>query len=186
MPLRSIDRQLIERCRNHEPGSWSAFVDRYLGLIYHVVNHVSYSRSIPLTPADVEDISAQVLLRIADNDYGSLKRFQARSSLPTYLTVVARRLAVKEIVKRHREASLGHSRAHLASLDEEGEVAIEPIGSEAEVERLVAGRPEREANVARLYPLSALGPGQIADRVGMPEHEVRDILETLSGRSNSG
>ena len=31
MPLRDIDRQLIDRCLRHEPGAWNDFVDRYLG-----------------------------------------------------------------------------------------------------------------------------------------------------------
>src|SRR5205807_1713833 len=38
VPLTPLDRDLLKRCLNHEPGSWNDFVDRFLGLIYHVIN----------------------------------------------------------------------------------------------------------------------------------------------------
>src|SRR5713226_9435850 len=122
VPLREIDRQLLERCLRKEPGAWNDFVDRYMGLIYHVIQHVSHARSIVLSDADTEDIAAEIFLGIVDEDYGVLRRFQGASSLPTYLTVVARRICVKEVIKRQREAELGHANAHRAVTGEEGSV----------------------------------------------------------------
>ena len=108
MPLRDIDSKLIDRCLSKEPGAWNDFVDRYMGLIYHVIQHVAYARSRLLTTEDVEDIAAEIFLKIVDNDYSVLKKFKGISSLPTYLTVIARRTCVKELIKRHRELELGH------------------------------------------------------------------------------
>ena len=105
MPLRDIDSKLIDRCLGKEPGAWNDFVDRYMGLIYHVIQHVAYARSRLFTTEDVEDIAADIFLKIVDNDYAVLKKFKGLSSLPTYLTVVARRTCVKELIKRHREKS---------------------------------------------------------------------------------
>src|SRR3954471_3657705 len=119
VPLREIDRQLIDRCLRKEPGAWNDFVDRYMGLIYHVIHHVSHARSLVLSPADIEDIAAEVFLGIVDDDYGVLRRFRGSSSLPTYLTVVARRICVKEVIKRQREAELGHLNAHRSIVDED-------------------------------------------------------------------
>src|SRR5215813_13856702 len=64
VPLREIDRQLIDRCLRKEPGAWNDFVDRYMGLIYHVIHHVAHARSIVLSPADIEDIAAEIFLEI--------------------------------------------------------------------------------------------------------------------------
>ena len=50
MPLRDIDRKLIDRCLRKEPGAWNDFVDRYMGLIYHVIQHVAYARSRVFPP----------------------------------------------------------------------------------------------------------------------------------------
>jgi RNA polymerase sigma-70 factor (ECF subfamily) len=176
LPLRDIDRQLIDRCLRKEPGAWNDFVDRYMGLIYHVIHHVSHARSIVLSPADVEDIAAEIFLGIVDDDYGVLHRFKGQSSLPTYLTVVARRICVKELIKRQREAELGHSNAHRASMDEKGFDEAESIASAEEVERMLEDLPEREAQVVRLYHLKYLNYRQIGKQLGIPENSVGPIL----------
>lgn len=179
MPLRDFDRQLLDRCLKHEPGSWIEFVDRYMGLIYHVINHVAYARSLTLSAADVEDICAEIMLRLIDDDYAVLRRFKGQSSLPTYLTVITRRICVKELVKRQREASLGHARAHRAVvMAEDEEDLAEPIASAEEVEVMLRQLSGREAEVVRLYHLSFLNYRQIGKQLGIPENSVGPILAT--------
>lgn len=177
MPLRDIDRQLIDRCLRKEPGAWNDFVDRYMGLIYHVIHHVSHARSTVLSGPDIEDIAAEVFLGIVDEDYGALRRFKGQSSLPTYLTVVARRICVKEVVKRHRESELGHTQAHRAGLaSDDGSGEAEAIASAEEVERMLENLTEREAEVVRLYHLKYLNYRQIGKQLGIPENSVGPIL----------
>lgn len=177
MPLRDIDRQLLDRCLRHEPGAWNDFVDRYMGLIYHVIHHVSHARSLVLTPEDVEDLAAEILLGIVDDDYRTLRQFKGQSALPTYLTVVARRICVKEVVKRHREAELGHVTASRALAGEDGpNEHAEPIATAEEVDRMLKDLPEREAEVVRLYHLKYLNYRQIGKQLGIPENSVGPIL----------
>jgi len=176
VPLREIDRQLLDRCLRKEPGAWNDFVDRYMGLIYHVIHHVAHARSIVITTADIEDIAAEIFLEIVDDDYATLRRFLGASSLPTYLTVVARRICVKEFIKRHREAELGHTHAHRSVVGEEGSTEAEAIASAEEVERMLANLPEREAEVVRLYHLKYLNYRQIGKQLGIPENSVGPIL----------
>ncbi|MGH9373300.1 MAG: sigma-70 family RNA polymerase sigma factor [Vicinamibacterales bacterium] len=45
-----------------------------------------------LDPAEAEEFTSEVRLRLVDNDYDILRRFQQRSSLRTYLTVVIQRM----------------------------------------------------------------------------------------------
>src|SRR6476469_2011447 len=99
VPLSDIDRKLIDRCLGKEPGAWNDFVDRYLGLIYHVIHHVAHARSKTFSQADMEDIASEILLKMVDDDYAILRRYKGTSSLPTYLTVITRRICVKEIIK---------------------------------------------------------------------------------------
>ena len=176
MPLREIDRQLLDRCLGHQPKAWNDFVDRYMGLIYHVIHHVGHSRSVPLTEPDIEDIAAEIFLAIVDDDYQILRNFKGASSLPTYLTVVARRVCVKEMIKRFREAELGHSTAHRAGLEEEGIAETEPVLAAEEVERMLGSLPVREADVVRLYHLKYLNYRQIGKQLGIPENSVGPIL----------
>jgi RNA polymerase sigma-70 factor (ECF subfamily) len=176
VPLRDIDRRLIDRCLKKEPGAWNDFVDRYLGLIYHVIQHVAYARSRQLSSEDVEDIAAEVFLKIVDDDYVILKRFKGISSLPTYLTVIVRRICVKQLIKRHREEELGHTNAHRAFVDEGASDEVEAILSADEVDRLLDELPQREADVVRLYHLKYFSYRQIGKKLGIPENSVGPIL----------
>lgn len=176
MPLREIDRQLLDRCLRKEPGAWNDFVDRYMGLIYHVIHHVSHARSIVLSSADIEDIAAEIFLEVVDDDYAVLRRFKGESSLPTYLTVVARRICVKEVIKRQREAELGHTQAHRSTIGDDGSAEAEAIASAEEVARMLEHLSDREAEVVRLYHLKYLNYRQIGKQLGIAENSVGPIL----------
>jgi len=176
MPLRDIDSKLIDRCLRKEPGAWNDFVDRYMGLIYHVIQHVAYARSRQLSSEDVEDIAAEILLKIVEHNYAVLKKFKGLSSLPTYLTVIARRTCVKELIKRHREEELGPTNPHRAFVDDGGSGEVEAISSAEEVERMLEELTEREADVVRLYHLKFLNYREIGKQLGIPENSVGPIL----------
>ena len=176
MPLRDIDRQLIDRCLRKEPGAWNDFVDRYMGLIYHVIQHAAHARSRVLSSEDVEDIAAEIFLKIVDDDYAVLRRFKGTSSLPTYLTVIVRRTCVKELIRRHREEELGHTNAHRAFVDNGGGEDVEAVASAEEVERMLGDLPPREAEVVRLYHLKYQNYRQISKKLGIPENSIGPIL----------
>ncbi|QEH36964.1 RNA polymerase sigma factor [Aquisphaera giovannonii] len=180
MPLSDIDRKLIDRCLGKEPGAWKDFVDRYLGLIYHVIQHVAHARSRVVSQADMEDIASEVLLKIVDDDYDILRRYQGISSLPTYLTVIVRRICIKDMVKRRREEELGHANAHRATVGDSGEV--EAIATAEEVERMLQDLPDREAEVVRLYHLKYMNYREIGKRLGVPEASVGPILSKARKR----
>ncbi len=176
MPLRDIDSKLIDRCLRKEAGAWNDFVDRYMGLIYHVIQHVAYARSRLLSSEDVEDIAAEILLKIVDHDYSVLKKFKGLSSLPTYLTVISRRICVKELIKRHREEELGHTNAHRAFVDDGLSDEVEAIVSAEEVERMLDDLSEREAEVVRMYHLKFMNYREIGKQLGLQENSVGPIL----------
>ena len=117
MALTAVDRELLRRCLHHEPGAWNDFVDRFLGLVYHVIQHTAHLRSFDIMPEDTEDIAAQVLLEIVDNDYAVLRHFRGQCSLATYLTVIARRTCVNELARRaaarEADAKAGKHAAHV-------------------------------------------------------------------------
>ena len=181
MPLSEIDRKLIDRCLGRERGAWNDFVDRYVGLIYHVIQHVAHARSRIVSQSDLEDIAAEILLKIVDDDYDVLRRYKGISSLPTYLTVIARRTCVKEMVKRRREAELSHATAHRENVsDASGEV--EAIATAEEVDRMLEELPDREAEVIRLYHLQFMNYREIGKRLGIPESSVGPILSKARKR----
>ena len=72
MALSEIDKNLLDRCLARKPGSWEDFVDRFLGLVTHVVNHTTQSRSMKLSPQDREDLCAAVFLSIVRGEFAVL------------------------------------------------------------------------------------------------------------------
>jgi RNA polymerase sigma factor for flagellar operon FliA len=66
-----------------------AFVSN-LALIDSIVRFVCHRQR--LAGADADDFNSEVRLRLMDNDYEVFRRFQQRSSLRTYLTIVIQRI----------------------------------------------------------------------------------------------
>src|SRR5258707_14729741 len=136
-----MDRELLNRCPAAEPASWQDLVDRFLGLFIHVVHHTAHARSVRLNPEDVDDLCAEVFLALLDRNYAVLRAFRGECSLATYLTVVARRVIVREMARRRMAEALGHVNAHQATMDIAGSEhrEVQRIDDREEVQRMRAG-----------------------------------------------
>ena len=182
MPLRQIDRELLDRCLQKETGAWNDFVDRYMGLIYHVIHHVSHARSVVLSAADIEDIAAEIFLAIVDDDYGVLRRFKGPQSYapPTYLDggrpAGLRQGDHQALAARPNSATPSAHRRRTSRDDESTWVEAESIATAEEVDRMLENLPEREAEVVRLYHLKYLNYRQISKQLGIAENSVGPIL----------
>jgi RNA polymerase sigma-70 factor (ECF subfamily) len=151
-----------------------------MGLVIHVVNHSAQSRSLRLTPEDREDLIAGVFLEIVKDDFALLRNFRGESSLATYLTVVARRIVVAQILKLKPPSRLaGHPGAAVATPAEmvmAGAEAEQRVSDRDEVERLMAGLDVAEAQIVRMYHLEGKSYQEISSAVGMPENSVGPTL----------
>jgi RNA polymerase sigma-70 factor, ECF subfamily len=176
--LSEIDRSLLERCLHRKPRAWEDFVDRFMGLIIHVVNHTARARSVRLSIADRDDLCAEVFLAIVKNDYAVLRNFRGKSSLATYLTVVARRIVVRELLSRMSAAQLveGSSSHSPQSVPDPHASVEERFDDQEEVERLLGGLQGTEAQVVRMYHLQGKSYHEISVAVGMPENSIGPIL----------
>src|SRR3954469_842727 len=171
--LSEIDRSLLDRCLSRKPRAWEDFVDRFMGLVVHVINHTAQCRSINLSAADREDLSAEVFMAVVDNDMAVLRHFRGKSSLATYLTVIARRVVVRKLVEGHSAVPLGDMVAR-AETDE-----VEPeqrIADQEEVGRLLGQLQGSEATVVRMYHLEGKSYQEISRTTGMPENSVGPML----------
>ncbi len=181
MALSEIDRTLLQRCLARKPRAWEDFVDRFLGLVVHVIRHSSQCRSIRLGQADVDDLAAEAFLALISDDFAVLRRFRGDSSLATYLTVVTRRVVVRELLKHKKTASL-----HELSENSIPATAVsspeERISNREEVERLLRHLHGQEADVVRLYHLEGKTYREISDRIGMPENSIGPTLSRARQR----
>ena len=168
MALSEIDRNLLERCIERKPRAWEDFVDRFMGLVVHVVNHTAQTRGVRLTVEDRDDLCAEVFLNIIKNDFSLLRYFRGQSSLATYLTVVARRVVVRQLSQNKIFSQLDSDLA-VTSFEQR-------IGDREEVQRLLGGLGEIEARIVQMYHLEGNSYREISSLVGLPENSIGPIL----------
>ncbi len=177
MALLEIDRKLLHRCLERKPNAWEDFVDRFLGLVLHVIRHTSKSRSIRLSKQDEEDLAADFFLAIVRDDFALLRRFRGESSLATYLTVVARRVVVRDLLKRHSTSPLsGNSPPAEEVSGSRSSSPEQRVSDHEELERLMQGLSGPEADVVRMYHLEGKTYREISSEVGMPENTIGPTL----------
>jgi RNA polymerase sigma-70 factor (ECF subfamily) len=182
----TVDRTLLQHCLNHEPGAWNDFVDRFLGLIYHVIHHTAHLRSAPLRPEDTEDLAAEVLLQIVDKDYNVLRQFRGQSSLATYLTVIARRICVHELARKMaaREVQPRTDGQQRELVEEPEEPPKTELGLESleEVQKLLNKLPARDREIVRLYYLEGRTYEEISTELNVTVNSIGPILSRARKR----
>jgi len=181
MALTSVDRALLQRCLQHDPGAWNDFVDRFLGLIYHVIHYTAHLRSAPLTSEGVEDIAQEVLLQVVANDYAVLKQFRGKSSLATYLTVIARRICVHQLAKiapAHKPLPAEMKKSE----EEEHPRARIGLERQEEVLKLLRRLPSKEREVVRLFYLEGRSYEEISAALNMPVNTIGPVLSRAKKR----
>ncbi len=178
MALTEIDRELLNRCIAGETGSWKDLVDRFLGLFVHVVNHTAHARSVRLNPEDVDDLCAEVFLALLDRDYAVLRAFRGECSLATYLTVVARRVIVREMARRRMAEAMGHVGAHQGSIDMAGSERrdVQRVDDNDEVQKMLDGLPDMEAKIVHQYHIEGRSYREISAGLGVPENSIGPAL----------
>jgi len=191
--LSEFDQNLLQRCLARKAGSWDEFVDRFLGLVLHVINHTTSARTVQITSQDIEDYCSEVFLAIIKDDFAVLRRFRGSSSLATYLAVIARRVVVREFVKRK------HPRISSAEADGEsgddtssqafgvrirmdadpadaGPTAEQRASDREEVVRLLENLSASEAEIVRLHHLDGMSYREISSLLGIPENSIGPTL----------
>ncbi|QDU38490.1 RNA polymerase sigma factor [Maioricimonas rarisocia] len=175
MALTQFDRDLLKRCLDGAPGAWQDFVDRFIGLFVHVIHHTAHARSVRLGADDVDDLCSEVFVTLLKDDFAVLRNFRGQSSLATYLTVVSRRLVVREMARRRKAAAMGHVDAHqpdvVGHLPEE-----QRIDDVDEVQQLMQHLPANEAEIVRQYHLEGKTYRQISSSLKISQNSIGPTL----------
>jgi len=179
--LIEVDRNLLNRCLAEEPGAWKDFVDRFIGLFVHVINHTAHARSVRLGQDDIDDLCAEIFVSLLSKDYATLRAFRGQSSLATYLTVVARRITVREISQRRMAEALGHVNAHKSSIEQAHAAAAAPpenaqFDDQEELNLLLKELDPKEAEIVRLFHIEGRTYREISESTGVPENSIGPTL----------
>lgn len=174
MTLSPIDRDLLRRLLDRSGEAWSEFVDRFIGLIAHVVDRTAVDWNLSLDALRRDELIAEVFYALVQRDYAALRHFRGKSSLASYLTVIARRQVCQSL---RRDAG-----AAMQSIDRSE--AAQPVAPDRlrwledreAIETAIANLPEAEAVAVRMYHLEGRSYREIGERLGLAENSIGPFL----------
>jgi RNA polymerase sigma-70 factor (ECF subfamily) len=181
MVLSEQDRDLLNRCLAKVDGAWDSFIDRYLPLLTHVVSSTLETKfgRVPVTAK--EDLLAEVLLALVEDDYAILRRFKGQSSLGTYLVVIARRISARRVTKMAKTQNRSLNGQKVAGQNAES-AAFE---NTEEVEALLSRMDSEDASLIRLFHLEHKSYQDIGLEMGIPENSIGPKLSRARDRMRS-
>jgi len=92
-----MDTEILNNCIAGGPRGWENFVDRFTGLVFHVINHVYRMRFQNVSPTEREAVCAMVFAALHHDHYRLLKHYRGKSTVSGFLSVVARRIVVRHL-----------------------------------------------------------------------------------------
>ena len=153
------DAQTLQGCLKDVPGAWETFVGRFGRLFAWVVDRTARSRGIALSTIEKEESVAEILFELVRNDKVVLRSFAGRSSLATYLTVIARRVTVHRFMRR------APRQTEVTDMVDPQTQATILVEQRDHIESLMAFLNESEAKLVRLHHLEHRSYGdQSSDR----------------------
>jgi RNA polymerase sigma-70 factor, ECF subfamily len=178
------DFRLARRLVTGDPVAWRTLLQRFGRLVLARAMATAREFNRPLSQTDAEDLCAEVFSRLIDGDYAALKRFEGRSTLSTWLSVVTRRIVLRRLSVAARELSFP-AREHpsleaIPGPDTEQPLAI--IISDEDRALLTAGIArlgERQRQLARLFYIERKSYREISEALQMPVNSIGPTLARI-------
>ena len=98
-----MDIEILQNCLEGKPRGWESFVDRYMGLVFHVIDHVCQTRSPEITPEQRVALCEMVFVAFRHDHCNILKQHNGTSSPTGFLTVSARRIVLRHFYNLNRQ-----------------------------------------------------------------------------------
>jgi RNA polymerase sigma-70 factor (ECF subfamily) len=174
----------VQKLVRGDAAAWRTLVLRYERLVFARVLATGRELNHLLTAADAEDLCADVFSRLVADNYAALKRFEGRSTLSTWLSVITRRMVVRRLATARCDPSrTGNSEAPLESLA--AAHAQEPCAAlitAEDAQRLAQGIArlgDRQQRLARLFYIEGRSYREISQRLSMPMNSIGPTLARI-------
>ena len=177
MALTPLDRDLIARCLRREPAAWQKFIDRFLALFVHAIRHTADCQSYRLTDEDIDEIASEIMTTIVANEFQVLRQFRGKSSLATYLAVIARRVCVRDISRRRKQSTVPITEnTAQEKVSGNGHSVERELINRDQLEHLIGSLSMYEGKIVRAYHLDGLSYAEISKRFNVPENSIGPVL----------
>ena len=151
----------LERLLRGDKGAWEAFVRRFAGLVVAAV------RGVAREPAEVEDLTQDVFLRLCKDEFRLLRTYDAtRAGISTWITIVARSTA-RDAMRRHRPVSVPIETVP------EGCLAIDPVEPVRKLKLPEALLSPRQREILTMLYDREMDVSEVAHALGIDPQTVR-------------
>jgi RNA polymerase sigma-70 factor (ECF subfamily) len=148
------------------------FIQRFGRLIQAVVTKTAQRRGWDITTDDRDELTAEVFAQLIFRNMASLRLFAGRSTLPTYLTVIARRVTVHAVLHRSR---LPKTLSHDNSFTEQPISATTPhkqVSQQDEIEHYLKRLSTEDRVLVRMHDLEGHSYSEISKATGIPVNSI--------------
>lgn len=97
------DGDILERCLAHDREAWTAFVDRFGGLVHAVIRRTLVRHDVRSTEDLGDDLFGAVFLSLYERDYRRLRQWDSRCSLASWIRLVTASVVVDHLRRRRPE-----------------------------------------------------------------------------------
>ena len=186
------ERRLIVRLLAGESEAWSEFVDRYQRVVFARVNQVlvRYGKCIETNEAD--DVVADLFTSLLANNMRMLRRFEHRSTLTTWLTIIAHRMSLRAAMKSKRKTTKIHELDPQTPIQSIEQLAVDPAENplarlmstenRSKIRHQLTMLKDADKQVIELFHFEKLSYREIALRMGMSENSVGSRLTRAQRR----
>jgi RNA polymerase sigma-70 factor, ECF subfamily len=178
------DYELVQQLVRGDAAAWRTLVLRFERLVLARVLATARELNRPTTQDDAEDLCAEVFSRLIADNYAALKRFEGRSTLSTWLSVITRRVVARRLVSACKEPSRpGGDQPALDTLA--AAAAPEPLAAMVSAETnaalaaSIALLGARQQELARLHYVEGYTYREISERLNMPVNSIGPTLARI-------
>ena len=180
------DRVLVQRMLSGDSSAWQTFVQSHGRLVRSRVADVASTFGRSRDESAIDDATAEVFAALLSNNAAALRAFAGRSSLSTYVAVIATRSATRGFARRRLPLATPESQ----SLDESahdnttGDPVKELIDSEQQqrIRTLIQRLPDRQRDLIRLFHLEGQTYEQISQDLGVPVGSIGPTLRRAEAK----
>ncbi len=179
------DRLLVERLVYGDGTAWQTFVQTYGRLVRCRVADVATTFGRAEDDSAIDDATAEVFAALLGNDAAALRAFAGRSSLGTYIAVIATRSATRGFArKRLVVASAAEADISQATRDGAADPAHQLIHAEQQqrVRRMLSRLPAKQRKVVTLFHLQGKTYADISDQLQMPIGSIGPTLRRAEAK----
>jgi RNA polymerase sigma-70 factor, ECF subfamily len=179
------DRCLVDRLLTRDAAAWRTFLENYGRLVRSRVADVARSFGCSSDSTAIDEATADVFSSLVANDIATLRAYAGRSSLVTYLAVIATRCATRNFARKRYQT---RKQANFEAVELLTSVGTDPAGgvlqaeTRQQIQALLEELPEKQRDVVRLFHLEGQSYAAISTALGMPIGSVGVTLRRAEAK----